>query len=783
MKSFTEIIDKYLNNELTETERKTFEEELSKNPELQKQVELHKEIIEGIKTSGLKSEIKDGFKKAKTGKLIKNLIIGTAVATLVAVGAYYVKTKLMPTEGTATENKVLYELNELGENNWSDADKHLESQIFKINARKDTIIETKNGIVFQVKAGTFLDKLGEVPENPIDFEVKEAMTAYDIIKAGLFTKSDDELLETGGMFYFNARTGKEVLTMDQGKPIKTAVPYGGKKHMSLYDGERKKDGTINWINPKRMKKIIPTVDILSLNFYPGGFLDSLKSMGFNIKNKKRTDSVYYSFSNYSTCDFEGNDEFVSGDSAKSAETPTAVSVINQWSIDGNTVITSSNVILANSATNNRPILNGETLFRMNCSTCHSANTDKKLTGPGLKGVMNRVPKGDWMKKWILNNEKVIKSGDAYANKIFNENGKATMSVFEGQLTERDVDEIIAYLSQKPSTAVTIPSDSSSGCIAEINPSRIRAIWDGKFNNTILATKAFEERLKVIFQTCNPSILDLYIKNLDKELFAIDSAAAMIGSNPLSSVFLDFSRRMDGGVNISDERELQLQNYFKAKKEVYDKAEKEAREKMYTDEFKKQVEAMDKKSAYYNEFERKQSGLLEEEIEKNIDETYRQLGRSRPPGKPVGTYITAEMITPGWKNCDLPVPLDVVTEGTMARATISATTVGTKQQVLIEYKEAGVMVKDRKSYDRLLCYLLPDKLSSFQLMKFDGTNSFKEKINMTFKNSIITVGYKGDKVYYNEIPLAEGQTYDVDLKEIKVATLTAKLNSKYPFAAT
>ncbi|MCE3229394.1 MAG: hypothetical protein K0S32_3945, partial [Bacteroidetes bacterium] len=32
-------------------------------------------------------------------------------------------------------------------------------------------------------------------------------------------------------------------------------------------------------------------------------------------------------------------------------------------------------------------------------------------------------------------------------------------------------------------------------------------------------------------------------------------------------------------------------------------------------------------------------------------------------------------------------------------------------------------------------------------------------------------------------LAEGQTYDVDLKEIKVATLTAKLNSKYPFAAT
>jgi cytochrome c2 len=60
---------------------------------------------------------------------------------------------------------------------------------------------------------------------------------------------------------------------------------------------------------------------------------------------------------------------------------------------------------------------GEKLFKQNCAVCHASHTDQKLTGPGLKGVFDRVPKGDWINKWIRNNEKLIKSGDAYANKI------------------------------------------------------------------------------------------------------------------------------------------------------------------------------------------------------------------------------------------------------------------------------------------------------------------------------------------------------------------------------
>lgn len=88
---------------------------------------------------------------------------------------------------------------------------------------------------------------------------------------------------------------------------------------------------------------------------------------------------------------------------------------------------------------------GAKLFKQNCAVCHSSHTDQKLTGPGLLGVFDRAPKGDWIHKWILNSDKVTASGDAYAKKIKGENGNAQMTAFEGTLSDKDVDAIIAFL--------------------------------------------------------------------------------------------------------------------------------------------------------------------------------------------------------------------------------------------------------------------------------------------------------------------------------------------------
>jgi cytochrome c2 len=87
---------------------------------------------------------------------------------------------------------------------------------------------------------------------------------------------------------------------------------------------------------------------------------------------------------------------------------------------------------------------GKTIFKANCAVCHSM-CDQHLTGPGLKDVAGRVPPGAWLHEWIKNSEKKIKGGDTYANKIFKDNGGATMTVFEGTLTDAQIDDVIEYL--------------------------------------------------------------------------------------------------------------------------------------------------------------------------------------------------------------------------------------------------------------------------------------------------------------------------------------------------
>ena len=88
---------------------------------------------------------------------------------------------------------------------------------------------------------------------------------------------------------------------------------------------------------------------------------------------------------------------------------------------------------------------GAKIFKQNCAVCHNSHTDGMSTGPGLAGVFDRAPKGDWLKKWILNSDKLVKEGDAYAKSLKSKYNNTAMTVFEGQLTDKDVDAVLAFL--------------------------------------------------------------------------------------------------------------------------------------------------------------------------------------------------------------------------------------------------------------------------------------------------------------------------------------------------
>ena len=69
-------------------------------------------------------------------------------------------------------------------------------------------------------------------------------------------------------------------------------------------------------------------------------------------------------------------------------------------------------------------IDGEELYKTNCTACH-VMTDKRLVGPGLKGVTDKYSK-DWLKKWIINSQEFIASGDEKAIAIYEEYNKQIM---------------------------------------------------------------------------------------------------------------------------------------------------------------------------------------------------------------------------------------------------------------------------------------------------------------------------------------------------------------------
>lgn len=99
---------------------------------------------------------------------------------------------------------------------------------------------------------------------------------------------------------------------------------------------------------------------------------------------------------------------------------------------------------------------GEKIFKQNCAVCHSLGKNK-LTGPGLEGVMSRVPSEDWLKKWVKNNKALIASGDAYANKVFNENNKADMTVFASTLSDEEIAAVVTYIKDYKPPVETAPA--------------------------------------------------------------------------------------------------------------------------------------------------------------------------------------------------------------------------------------------------------------------------------------------------------------------------------------
>ncbi len=87
---------------------------------------------------------------------------------------------------------------------------------------------------------------------------------------------------------------------------------------------------------------------------------------------------------------------------------------------------------------------GENLFKNNCAACHNYN-DEILVGPGLKGITERRDL-DWIVNWVHNPQKVIASGDKYANDLYNKFNKAAMTAYPN-FSEDQILGILSYINE------------------------------------------------------------------------------------------------------------------------------------------------------------------------------------------------------------------------------------------------------------------------------------------------------------------------------------------------
>ncbi|KQC30022.1 c-type cytochrome [Flagellimonas eckloniae] len=124
----------------------------------------------------------------------------------------------------------------------------------------------------------------------------------------------------------------------------------------------------------------------------------------------------------------------------------------------------SEVVAEDANASGGDVAKGKQLFNQNCAACHALN--RKMTGPALANVESRLLEDEgldkeWLYAWIKNSPGMIKSGDAYANKIYAEYNQAAMTAFP-TLSNADIDDILAYTAAPPPAPVTAVAVASEG---------------------------------------------------------------------------------------------------------------------------------------------------------------------------------------------------------------------------------------------------------------------------------------------------------------------------------
>ncbi len=128
-------------------------------------------------------------------------------------------------------------------------------QVLTVNVETETTLTCKEGTILTFAPKSFVYKdNNRLARGRIKLEITEYYKLSDMLLANLSTKSDENILETGGMLFIKAsKNGKELKLADT-KTITIAFPDKNKQGMQLFSGILQQDN-INWKLTKQSKSV------------------------------------------------------------------------------------------------------------------------------------------------------------------------------------------------------------------------------------------------------------------------------------------------------------------------------------------------------------------------------------------------------------------------------------------------------------------------------------------------------------------------------------------------
>lgn len=327
----------------------------------------------------------------------------------------------------------------------------------------------------------------------------------------------------------------------------------------------------------------------------------------------------------------------------------------------------------------------------------------------------------------------------------------------------DTQETMVFHNQQRSKLEFAAND-----IQAINPAKIKAIWNDRFQNTLIATREFQERIPFIHKTCDSKIIDLYVNNLNKPISEIDLMAAKQLNGELKKVFLEFASRKEGKVNVGNSQIEKLREFYSMQAKAISEAAFKTERAIRQEQDSLEQIARKKKATHASEDKVRKIMNLQDEYSLNLTEACRQLGIIKPVFASSQVYGFS-IQSNGWKNLDR-----LIWKATINRTTFKYSADGKNAE--IKYHTFSVKVNEYRGYDRVYVYLLADKLNSFIRLKQEG-EIFIEQLNELMKYKMVCLGFRGDSLYFSEVENVESKVYEgIALQAIDEKVLDQKLNS-------